>query len=217
MSTIDDDVAKLKTRIQELEKQETTWKEKLKEEHTQLVNLQKKLTQAGTHLKTLAQENANLTKSISEQKNQKQQITELMKQEKSKWSTKHKEALLSKENEMKKKIQKNNEDHQKEINQLVSILESTTKGENIDNKEGIIPDVSTSTLLDNYIRSVQKRLLNQSLDTKKPKKEAEQNLKIKIEELEKEMKGKEAILQIMFLFLIEKISNNNRSCYRCRE
>lgn len=122
----------LKTRLEEYEK-------KYKEEHAQLVNFQKKLTQAGTHLKSLAQENAKLNKSLTDQKNQLDEKDDQLTQ-------------------LEHKLQNTAQGHQKEIKQLVDILENM-----LDEGEGAppsstAPDVSTSTLLDSYVKSVQKRL-----------------------------------------------------------
>jgi hypothetical protein len=64
--------------------------------------------------------------------------------------------------------------HQKEIKQLVDILESSNTVE--DTLEAI-PDVSNSTLLDNYIKSVQKRIVKQ------------QHPKEDIQDLKKEIEG----------------------------
>ncbi|KAI7899710.1 uncharacterized protein BX663DRAFT_440588 [Cokeromyces recurvatus] len=163
-------VASLKLRIQELEKQEAIWKEKLKEEHTQLINFQKKLAQAGTHLKTLTQENASLTKSVTEQKKQQQEMTEMMMKEKSQLEMKYNDdhqTWTKKEEELKEEIKKMNQSHQKGIKQLVSILESTI---NEKDDEATMPDVSTPSLLDSYIKSLQEMLLNQSSEAKKPEK-----------------------------------------------
>jgi chromosome segregation ATPase len=154
-------VASLRLQIQELEKKEKATLEKLKEEHAQLVNFQKKLAQAGSHLKTLAQENANLTKSLAEEKKQKEntvkektELETMRHDENTTWSTKVQEL----ENELKS----SKEGHQKEIKQLVDILETTAKSINQEEEDTTtrysVPDVSTSTLLDNYIKSVQKRL-----------------------------------------------------------
>lgn len=136
----------LKTRLEEYEK-------KYKEEHAQLVNFQKKLTQAGTHLKSLAQENAKLNKSLTDQKSQYEKIIT----EKD-----------DKVNELEKEFEKTNQGHQKEIKQLVDILETTATTIDEENTTTTTPDVSTSTLLDSYIKSVQKRL-NKSTEHNKKK------------------------------------------------
>lgn len=123
----------LKTRLEEYEK-------KYKEEHAQLVNFQKKLTQAGTHLKSLAQENAKLNKSLTDQKNQLDEKDDQLKQ-------------------LKDKLHTTAQGHQKEIKQLVDILENMIdEGEGGAASSNTTPDVSTSTLLDSYVKSVQKRL-----------------------------------------------------------
>jgi chromosome segregation ATPase len=152
-------VANLKSQIKEYET-------KLKEQHGQLVNFQKKLAQAGNHLKTLAQENANLTKSVAEEIKSKDNVlkerTELetmRHDENTTWSTKVQaleQALAS-----------SKEGHQQEIKQLVDILESTAKSIDIEKEETVVPDVSTSTLLDSYMKSVQKRLIKSTEAVKK--------------------------------------------------
>ncbi|GAA5810603.1 hypothetical protein MFLAVUS_004026 [Mucor flavus] len=113
---------------------------KLKEEHGQLINYQKKLAQAGSHLKTLAGENSNLTKQVQLEKGKRQQL-----------ETKQTNEIQLLETEIKKSQQ----GHQKEVLQLVELLEKAT----LNNKENSVPDVSTSTLLDSYIKSVQKRII----------------------------------------------------------
>ncbi|CAO3619785.1 unnamed protein product [Mucor fragilis] len=158
-----EDATVLKTRLEEYEK-------KYKEEHAQLVNFQKKLTQAGTHLKSLAQENAKLNKSLTDQKNQLDEKDDQLTQ-------------------LEHKLQNTAQGHQKEIKQLVDILENM-----LDEGEGAppsstAPDVSTSTLLDSYVKSVQKRL-NKSAkqqSQKKPNKENEA-LQAHISKLEQEIK-----------------------------
>ncbi|RCH83611.1 hypothetical protein CU097_005172 [Rhizopus azygosporus] len=130
MSAVAEEVETLKSKLKEYEKKEASWKE----EHAQLLNFQKKLTQAGSHLKALTQENANLSKKVTEEKKQREE--------------------LSKEiNDLKTKLDNTKKGHQKEIKQLVDILETT-----IDEEHKNSPDVSTSTLLDSYIKSVQKRI-----------------------------------------------------------
>ncbi|CAO3681347.1 hypothetical protein G6F70_004117 [Rhizopus microsporus] len=130
MSAVAEEVETLKSKLKEYEKKEASWKE----EHAQLLNFQKKLTQAGSHLKALTQENANLSKKVTEEKKQREE--------------------LSKEiNDLKTKLDDTKKGHQKEIKQLVDILETA-----IDEEHKNIPDVSTSTLLDSYIKSVQKRI-----------------------------------------------------------
>ncbi|CEG79054.1 hypothetical protein RMATCC62417_13568 [Rhizopus microsporus] len=130
MSAVAEEVEALKSKLKEYEKKEASWKE----EHAQLLNFQKKLTQAGSHLKALTQENANLSKKVTEEKKQREE--------------------LSKEiNDLKTKLDNTKKGHQKEIKQLVDILETT-----IDEEHKNSPDVSTSTLLDSYIKSVQKRI-----------------------------------------------------------
>ncbi|CEJ02400.1 hypothetical protein RMCBS344292_16406 [Rhizopus microsporus] len=130
MSAVAEEVETLKSKLKEYEKKEASWKE----EHAQLLNFQKKLTQAGSHLKALTQENANLSKKVTEEKKQREE--------------------LSKEiNDLKTKLNDTKKGHQKEIKQLVDILETA-----IDEEHKNIPDVSTSTLLDSYIKSVQKRI-----------------------------------------------------------
>ncbi|KAG2231295.1 hypothetical protein INT48_006406, partial [Thamnidium elegans] len=127
----------------QLKEYETKWKstqEKLKEEHGQLINYQKKLTQAGTHIKTLAGENSNLSKQVQLEKSKRQQL-----------ETKQTNEIQLLETE----IKENQQGHQKEVLQLVELLEKAT----LNNKENSVPDVSTSTLLDNYIKSVQKRII----------------------------------------------------------
>lgn len=128
----------LKTRLEEYEK-------KYKEEHAQLVNFQKKLTQAGTHLKSLAQENAKLNKSLTDQKSQLDEKDDQLKQ-------------------LENKLQNTAQGHQKEIKQLVDILENMIEEEG----PSSTPDLSTSTLLDSYVKSVQKRL-NKSTEQSKKK------------------------------------------------
>lgn len=135
-------MASLKAQIKEFEKKESLYKDKLREEHTQLLNFQKKLAQAGSHLKTLAQENTHLTKQLAQEKKDHQDEIKLLK-----------EKVATLEND----LRSSQEGHQKEVKQLVDILETTAK--NMDAKQvDITPDVSTSTLLDSYVKSVQKRL-----------------------------------------------------------
>ncbi|KAI8997152.1 hypothetical protein BDB01DRAFT_845832 [Pilobolus umbonatus] len=143
----------LKDRIRQYEKQENIWKE----EHAQLVTIQQKLAQAGVHLKSLAQNNANLKKTLSTEQQQRENERQLWNKERSElesnrlnevkeWKTRVGEL----ENELKMK----KEGHQREIEQLVEIVETTCA----DKQSESSPDVSTSTLLDSYIRSVQKRI-----------------------------------------------------------
>ncbi|CEP08638.1 hypothetical protein [Parasitella parasitica] len=171
MSTTDD-VNTLKTRLEEYEK-------KYKDEHAQLVNFQKKLTQAGTHLKSLAQENAKLNTSLTDQKSQ------------------HEKTIAEKDkqlDELEKVLQKTKQGHQKEVKQLVDILETTAT--TIDEGHTTIPtvaaaatpDVSTSTLLDSYIKSVQKRLSNSTEPNRKKLNKVEKGFQKKIEKLEQEIK-----------------------------
>ena len=146
-------VAQLQAQIKELEKRESLYKDKLKEEHAQLVNFQKKLAQAGSHLKTLAQENATLNKSMAQEKNEKNAALE-EKQRLETERTKEREQWEKKYSTLETTLTSSQQGHQKEIKQLVNILEtSATK-----HGEVVTPDVSTSTLLDNYMKSVQKRL-----------------------------------------------------------
>lgn len=158
--------------MKEFEKKELTWKatqEKLKEEHAQLINFQKKLAQAGSHLKTLAQENASLTKTLAEQKKEKQALLD----EKTALETKHREEveqLEEKTFQLKSNLDSSREGHEKEIKQLVDLLETAAKS--MDGGAApvsVTPDVSTSTLLDNYMKSVQKRI-SRSTEIKKPNK-----------------------------------------------
>ncbi|ORE09658.1 hypothetical protein BCV72DRAFT_55324 [Rhizopus microsporus var. microsporus] len=136
MSAVVEEVEALKSKLKEYEKKEASWKE----EHAQLLNFQKKLTQAGSHLKALTQENANLSKKMAEEKKQREE--------------------LSKEiNDLKTKLDNTKKGHQKEIKQLVDILETT-----IDEEHKNSPDVSTSTLLDSYIKSVQKRIPKKAIN-----------------------------------------------------
>lgn len=133
----------LQAQIKEYEKQKKLSQEKLKEEHAQLVSFQKKLTQAGSHLKTLAQQNATLNKKVEEQSHQlEEQNTRLKEQE-------EEHTVI---------LQQRQKGHEKEVKQLVEVLEKATA-----TNEESPPDVSNSTLLDNYVKSVQKRLI-----TKKP-------------------------------------------------
>lgn len=161
-------VASLKLQLQEFEKREKATQAKLQEEHAQLLNFQKKLAQAGSHLKTLAQESATLTKSLTEEKKQKENLqkakTELetmRHDENTTWS--------SKVNELENELKTSKEGHQVQIKQLVDILETTAKTMNQEeNTNTSVPDVSTSTLLDNYIKSVQKRLAKSTETAKAP-------------------------------------------------
>lgn len=133
-------VVQLRNQLKEYESKLKLTQEKLKEEHGQLINYQKKLAQAGSHLKTLAGENSNLTKQVQLEKGKRQQL-----------ETKQTNEIQLLEAEIKKSQQ----GHQKEVLQLVELLEKTT----LNNKENSVPDVSTSTLLDSYIKSVQKRII----------------------------------------------------------
>lgn len=133
----------LKARLKEFENTETLLKVKLKEEHTQLLNFQKKLSQAGNHLKSLAQENSNLNKLLAQQKIDLEAVR-----------TEQVTALQG-------ELSKTKNGHQKEIKQLVGILETTM------NHGEETPDVSTSTLLESYIKSVQKKLKASGSATKK--------------------------------------------------
>ncbi|GAN08240.1 Golgi matrix protein [Mucor ambiguus] len=159
-----EDATVLKTRLDEYEK-------KYKEEHAQLVNFQKKLTQAGTHLKSLAQENAKLNKSLTDQKNQLDDKDDQLKQ-------------------LEHKLQNTAQGHQKEIKQLVDILENMiNEGEGGSPPSETTPDVSTSTLLDSYVKSVQRRLnksTKQQQSQKKPNKENEA-LQAHVKKLEQEI------------------------------
>ncbi|CEJ02399.1 hypothetical protein RMCBS344292_16406 [Rhizopus microsporus] len=65
----------------------------------------------------------------------------------------HLKALTQENANLSKKLNDTKKGHQKEIKQLVDILETA-----IDEEHKNIPDVSTSTLLDSYIKSVQKRI-----------------------------------------------------------
>jgi chromosome segregation ATPase len=152
-------VAALKARLKDFERSETLLKDKLKEEHAQLLNFQKKLSQAGNHLKSLAQENSNLTKSLAQQKTDLDAVRD------------EQVAALQEE------IAKTKEEHQQEIKRLVSILQS------IDDSEEV-PDVSSSALLDNYIKSVQKKLNASATVGKK-----DEDLEQKIQELQQEIQG----------------------------
>jgi chromosome segregation ATPase len=188
-------VAALKARLKDFEKTETLLKEKLKEEHAQLLNFQKKLSQAGSHLKSLAQENANLTSSLAQQK------TDL-------------EAVRTEQvTALQDEISKTKQGHQKDIKQLVDIIETT-----IDSTEGDAPDVSTSTLLDSYIKSVQKKLNTSATITKKDGKHSkitsinqkaqlfcqgiQKDLEQKIQDLQKEIKGILCILHIALSYIL---------------
>ncbi|KAL0141738.1 Golgi matrix protein [Mucor lusitanicus] len=154
-----EDATVLKTRLEEYEKK-----------HAQLVNFQKKLTQAGTHLKSLAQENAKLNKSLTDQKNQLDEKDDQLKQ-------------------LKDKLHTTAQGHQKEIKQLVDILENMIdEGEGGAASSNTTPDVSTSTLLDSYVKSVQKRLSKSTKQEsqKKPNKENEA-LQANIKRLEQEI------------------------------
>jgi hypothetical protein len=111
-------------------------------------------------LKTLAQENTNLTKTLQQEKKERKEL-EIKHQDEIK-------LLKEKVSTLKQDLKSSHEGHQKEIKQLVDILETTAK--NMDEKEvEITPDVSTSTLLDSYMKSVQKRL-SKSTELKKPNK-----------------------------------------------
>ncbi|KAL7326382.1 hypothetical protein PS15p_208732 [Mucor circinelloides] len=148
----------LKTRLEEYEK-------KYKEEHAQLVNFQKKLTQAGTHLKSLAQENAKLNKSLTDQKSQLDEKDDQLKQ-------------------LENKLQNTAQGHQKEIKQLVDILENMIEEEG----PSSTPDLSTSTLLDSYVKSVQKRLNKSTEQSKKKPNKENKALQAQIKKLEQEIK-----------------------------
>lgn len=163
-------VASLKSQLKEIESKWKSTQDKLKEEHGQLINFQKKLAQAGSHLKTLAGENANLTKQLVQEKKEKQNLVkekqelETMRHDETKtWSTKVEQ--------LEQDWKKSNEGHQREILQLVDLLETTALNE--DNSQHV-PDVSTSTLLDSYIKSVQKRLIAEPKKSvkSKPKKQS---------------------------------------------
>lgn len=184
-------VANLKAQVKEFEKKELAWKatqDKLKEEHAQLVNFQKKLAQAGSHLKTLAQENANLTKSLAERNKEKQALLD----EKTALETKHQEEVKQYEEKtalLQSNLETSREGHAKEIKQLVDILETAAKS--MDGGGGgtttaaattppsVTPDVSTSTLLDSYMKSVQKRL-SRSTELKKANKKGESSMSLTI-------------------------------------
>ncbi|KAI8646372.1 hypothetical protein BD408DRAFT_410120 [Parasitella parasitica] len=164
MSTADD-VNILRARLEEYEK-------KYKDEHAQLVNFQKKLTQAGTHLKSLAQENAKLNTSLTDQKSQ------------------HEKMIVEKDkqlNELEKELQNTKQGHHKEVKQLVDILETTATTIDEENTTTAPPDVSTSTLLDSYIKSVQKRLSNSTEHNRKKPNKAERGFQTKIEKLEQKI------------------------------
>lgn len=156
-------VASLKSQLKDIESKWKSTQEKLKEEHGQLINFQKKLAQAGSHLKTLAGENANLTKQLALEKKEKQNV---VKEKQELETMRHDETKVwsAKVEQLEQDLKKSKEGHQREILQLVDLLETAALNEE-NNKQ--IPDVSTTTLLDNYIKSVQKRL---TAETKKPMK-----------------------------------------------
>ncbi|CAO0801185.1 unnamed protein product [Mucor circinelloides] len=158
MAAATEDATVLKTRLEEYEK-------KYKEEHAQLVNFQKKLTQAGTHLKSLAQENAKLNKSLTDQKSQLDEKDDQLKQ-------------------LENKLQNTAQGHQKEIKQLVDILENMIEEEG----PSSTPDLSTSTLLDSYVKSVQKRLNKSTEQSKKKPNKENKALQAHIKKLEQEIK-----------------------------
>ncbi|KAI9267716.1 hypothetical protein EDC94DRAFT_688687 [Helicostylum pulchrum] len=135
-----DEVVQLRNQLKEYESKLKSTQEKLKEEHGQLINYQKKLAQAGSHLKTLAGDNSNLTKQAQLEKGKRQQL-----------ETKQTNEIQLLET----KIKESQQGHQKEVLQLVELLEKAT----LNNKENSVPDVSTSALLDSYIKSVQKRII----------------------------------------------------------
>lgn len=147
-------MASLKLQLKEIESKWKLTQDKLKEEHGQLINFQKKLAQAGSHLKTLANENANLNKQLVQEKKDKQLLTK-EKQELENMRNEETKTWSNKVDQLHKDLEKNNEGHQREIIQLVDLLETAALKED-NNKH--VPDVSTSTLLDSYIKSVQKRL-----------------------------------------------------------
>lgn len=189
MSTTDEVVAQLKAHIKEFEKKELTWKE----EHAQLINFQKKLAQAGSHLKTLAQENASLTKSLAERNKEKQALLD----EKTALETKHQEEVRQYEEKtalLKSNLDTSREGHEKEIKQLVDILETAAKSMDggavaaVATPPIVTPDVSTSTLLDNYMKSVQKRLSRSTELKKANKKDMEKEFELKMAELKQEIK-----------------------------
>lgn len=189
MSTTDEVVAQLKAHIKEFEKKELTWKE----EHAQLINFQKKLAQAGSHLKTLAQENASLTKSLAERNKEKQALLD----EKTALETKHQEEVRQYEEKtalLKSNLDTSREGHEKEIKQLVDILETAAKSMDggaaaaVATPPIVTPDVSTSTLLDSYMKSVQKRLSRSTELKKANKKDMEKEFELKMAELKQEIK-----------------------------
>lgn len=154
----------LKAQLKETESKWKITQDKLKEEHAQLINFQKKLAQAGSHLKTLAGENASLTKQLGQEKNEKlilakekQELESIRHDETRTWSAEVEQLKLD--------LEKSKEGHKREILQLVDLLETTTAFKEEEERKHV-PDVSTSTLLDSYIKSVQKKLTMKALKSK---------------------------------------------------